>query len=331
MIFAAVSGAVFLPWAAKNFAFTGNPVYPLLYDILGGRDWSAMQDARWLFAHTPKGGLAWEQWARHVFGNLLSNDLVTVLYFLFVPALLFVRPSKRTLLLLGYGALYIILWFAATHRIDRFLLPGLAVLAAASGTALYSLPAGRCRSLLAGAAAMLAVINVFYLTGLYGQAQGLDPSVPLFGNYQRFLTEKMPAYRAWSWLNENIPPRSNVLLVGEAETFYLDFPYSATTVFDYKPFDAAAEGTGGDPRKTASALAAAGVDYVFVNWPTVKRQQDTYAFPYMGRTYKGYSEYTEPAFFRAMVEAGIMRPVYSSGAEPWPGAGTNAYVLYQLE
>ena len=30
------------PWLAKSWVLTGNPVYPLLYDWLGGPDWSAV-------------------------------------------------------------------------------------------------------------------------------------------------------------------------------------------------------------------------------------------------------------------------------------------------
>ena len=46
--------AVMGPWLIKNAAETGNPVYPLLYGVFGGRDWDAELDAKWKAAHSPR-------------------------------------------------------------------------------------------------------------------------------------------------------------------------------------------------------------------------------------------------------------------------------------
>ncbi|MHC4713867.1 MAG: ArnT family glycosyltransferase, partial [Planctomycetota bacterium] len=120
-ILAGISLAVASPWLIKNLIFTGNPVYPLLYGMLGGRDWGDLQNARWIMAHTPKGGLALRQWAEHVFGRFFAEGVI------FAAA---------------YAALYIFLWFAVTHRIARFLVPALAVAGAVSGAGLFSVPKG---------------------------------------------------------------------------------------------------------------------------------------------------------------------------------------------
>jgi len=53
-IFAAISAAVMSPWLIKNLAATGNPTYPLLYGVFGGRHWSPQQEAKWQNAHRPK-------------------------------------------------------------------------------------------------------------------------------------------------------------------------------------------------------------------------------------------------------------------------------------
>ena len=41
------------PWLLKNLAETGNPVYPLLYSVFGGRDWDAELNAKWKAGHSP--------------------------------------------------------------------------------------------------------------------------------------------------------------------------------------------------------------------------------------------------------------------------------------
>jgi 4-amino-4-deoxy-L-arabinose transferase-like glycosyltransferase len=53
---ALVGGAALLvasPWLVRNAVNTGNPVYPLLYDVFGGERWSARQDAKFAQAHRP--------------------------------------------------------------------------------------------------------------------------------------------------------------------------------------------------------------------------------------------------------------------------------------
>jgi len=330
IVFSAIAIAVLSPWLIKNLVLTGNPLYPLLYSIFGGRDWSALQDARWQFAHTPKGGLAWQQWARHIFGTFFSNEMVTFLAFAFAPLVFVSRAAtRRVIFVLCYALLYVFLWFALTHRIDRFLLPGIAVLGAVSGVGLFSLPKGTTRAVVVAVAIGMAVLGLFYLGGLYGSAIGLDPSVPLFGNYQKFLKDKVPGYEAWAYVNENVPPHSKVLLVGEAEDFYLDVDYSGATVFDRKPLEEMVEKARGDAKAVGEAVRAAGFDYVFVNWATFRRQQETYGFDYKGHTYAGYSDSITPALFDAMGASGTIKPVYSSGLEVYPGA--HAYVLYSVE
>jgi len=49
----AVALAVASPWFIRNVANTGNPVYPLLYGVFDGRNWSAEQEVRFRRAHQP--------------------------------------------------------------------------------------------------------------------------------------------------------------------------------------------------------------------------------------------------------------------------------------
>src|SRR5262249_23649216 len=39
------------PWLAKNIVDTGNPVYPLAYQVFDGRYWNADRDAKWTAGH----------------------------------------------------------------------------------------------------------------------------------------------------------------------------------------------------------------------------------------------------------------------------------------
>jgi len=329
LIFSAAAILVVAPWLVKNLAMTGNPVYPVLYSVFGGSDWSALQEARFSFAHTPKGGLAGEQWARHILGLFFSNDMVSLQSFIFVP-LLFVRwMSGRVHYVLGYAAVFVFLWFAATHRVDRFALPALAVLGAVSGAGLYNLRKGWLQDACALLAVVIAAMNVFFMSSLYGISVGLDPSVPLFARYEEFLKEKKPEYAAWTYLNEHVPRGAKVLLVAEAEVFYLDVDYSASTVFDKKPLEEMYGAAGGDPAAVAAKVREAGFSYVFANWATWKRQQDTYSFEFERRKEPGYSAVITPELFDAMEKTGRIKAVHSSGA--FVSEGLRSFVLYSVE
>src|SRR5262249_27223978 len=39
------------PWFAKNWVMTGNPVYPLLYRLFDGRNWTPEKNGKWEWGH----------------------------------------------------------------------------------------------------------------------------------------------------------------------------------------------------------------------------------------------------------------------------------------
>lgn len=154
-------------WYIKNM-WTGNPVYPLLYDIFGDATgtWNAVVDDRWRQAHAPH-GFGFVQIAGSLKQVLLTSPLLSPLIvplaaLLFIPCLehLLTTPSPdsphkvafrtaflrrfrrfhahdRLLAALAlYVALYFAGWWLLTHRIDRFWLPVLPLLSllAAAGT-----------------------------------------------------------------------------------------------------------------------------------------------------------------------------------------------------
>ncbi len=327
-IFSISALAVASPWLIKNIILTGNPVYPLLWGIFGGRDWSAFQQARWAMAHTPKGGLGWQQWARHVLGVLFGepHGLVSLAAFAFVPfALVGPGRTKRSLFVLAFALLYLFIWFAFTHRIVRFLVPGLTVMAAVSGAGLFSLGPGRIRSGFMAAAVLLVGLSLFYTAGFYGARP--DPSVPLFGEYEGFLAENHPAYTAWRRAAAELPEGAYVYLHAEPETFYLDFDFAATTVFDRKLLDEVAM-SAPEAEGIAAELLDQGFTHIFVNWATFRRQQETYVFTFEGREHAGYSEMSGPDFFEEMEAAGIISVVFAEGPQVYPGV--QACVLYRV-
>ncbi|MHC4713279.1 MAG: hypothetical protein ACYTAN_08430, partial [Planctomycetota bacterium] len=220
----------------------------------------------------------------------------------------------------------IFLWFAVTHRIARFLVPALAVAGAVSGAGLFSVPKGLLRNVLGALTVLLGILCVFYLCAFYGATP--DPTVPLLGGYDEFLAETHSACEAWGEVAGIVPPGARVFLHGEAETFYLEFDFAGTTVFDRKFLDEAAEGAA-SPGEIGARIKEAGFSYVFANWATFRRQQETYRFEYGGVAHEGYSDIATAEFFERMCRADALEVVFSSGGEVYPGAP--AHVLYRVK
>jgi hypothetical protein len=240
--------------------------------------------------------------------------------------------SQRLVFVLAFALLYVFLWFALTHRIDRFTVPAFAVMGAVSGAGFAAIPQGWIRRLTTGAVVVLLSGNVFLMAVSYGQVIR-NISVPLAGKYDAFMCANKDGYEAWLAVNRTVPPSSKVLLYAEAETFYLDANYSASTVFDRQPLEEMAREANGAADKVAQALKSAGFDYVFVNWATWKRQQDTYTISGLPKYEEDIEKTSIRAYsltrrsFESMIQADKLELVFSCGPKVYP----DAYALYRVK
>ena len=311
------------PWLARNAVETGNPVYPLAYSFFGGRDWDAQLDKRWKKAHSPD---------THSLASLegLALDVAirskwnSPLLFAFAPlALLAVAARRRALWLWLYvGWLFLSCWLF-THRIDRFWVPLLTVVAllAGGGAAWWwdtlrwgctGLPRARGfgRSWLAKLDILLgwsliivplAAVGLFNLELIAGW-RGLCG----YNDFLRDLDEaetvagQLTAPEI-SWLNGHLPPGSKVLSVGDAAVFEARFPIVYNTVFDRSLFEewfAARRGEpsdGAELREAATiqkVLAREGITHVYVCWREIVRYRSPGNY--------GYTEFITPERFGAL-------------------------------
>ncbi|MBI3273149.1 MAG: hypothetical protein HYZ53_29435 [Planctomycetes bacterium] len=273
LLYAALALLPALPWLARNAVDTGNPVYPLLGGPLGGRDWSAEQEARFREAHRPRGTLL--DCASGLAAAAYEPPFrLSLLLVAFLPFLACTRPWPPALRWLGaYTALGVALWWLFTHRIDRFLyplFPAFALLSAAGLTA----AAVRLRVLRAGALLLLC----FYVV-VYG-VQLASPYLPValgLSSVSETLSKQLPGFAALRDLPASVPTTGRVLLVGEDRTFYCPRTSLAATVFDRNPLVVALD-EGRGPEALRAVLRGAGVTHVYVGWSEVERLNATYTF-----------------------------------------------------
>lgn len=235
-----ISFLVVLPWYVKTWVYTGNPLWPFLMPLLGGRDWDDLGNT-YLFGYIrstnmPATAANWLTglWqvtiANGRFGSfLLGPYLLALLPLGLLPMVRRpdLRPVLGTLLLTTAGSYTV--WFLLTHQ-TRFLLPTVpfALLFGAAGLAWLweisvrplrvALQVGLLAWLLSGA----WVFNE-HLRSVWQQSQPF-----LLGQVDRdsFLTSVYSDYPGFSYINQELPPTARVLLAPyEARGYYLERPY----------------------------------------------------------------------------------------------------------
>lgn len=307
------------PWLVRNVCDTGNPVYPLVWSVFGGTDWDQSLNEKWKAAHSaPDHHLA--AIPQHLKDVALRNDWQNGLLFaLAIPVALLMfrrREIKWTILhvtwLLGS-------WWLLTHRIDRFWVPMIPVLAViASGT---------------WALSRLRIWHIFLttavlVTSLYNYAFCRLDVVGFHVGLSDLSTAAEKRVRDdLRYLNAALPERSRVLMVGEAEVFDCRFETIYNTVFDESIFQAwtcstkdVLAGTPESaflPMKPANEiyarLKAEGITHVYVNWLEILRYRRTY----------GYTPYVTPARFEDLVRNNVLLPGNTTAMASWAAMPQN--------
>ncbi len=217
------------------------------------------------------------------------------------------RESRRqllpTLLLLGW---HYVAWWGLTHRLDRFWVPMLPLVAAVAGVGLAGLV--QIGPTVAERARRVLVMGLLVAVAAFN---GVVCGVGLAG-YNDFLKD-LPAARAYTarlvmpeivWMNENLPPSAKVLCIGDAELFEATFTPVYNTVFDHSIFEQWCAGEGTDPKtkplrpmaEIRRTLAERGITHVYVNWSELLRYRTTYT----------YTDFVAPERFEALVEGGLL-------------------------
>lgn len=282
-------------WLGKNWVLAGNPVYPLLYDLFGGRTLTAEKSEMWRLVHRPAGftfsALGADTWRVLIGSDWLSPILIPLAVLAFL--------KRRSRLVVGLGVYFVFLiaaWWMFALRIDRFWVPALPIAA-----------------LLAGVGATWSRDRVwqYSLLGLlvFGLAFNfMTVAVPpcvytsFFVPYSvlRTVPER---FNPWhGYLNENVD--GTVLLVGEAQVFDLEVPILYNTWLDDSELESIVrDPASGDLRpadEICAELRSRHVSHVYVSWSEIARYRAT-----------GYGkwEWLEPGVFEQLVGAGVLELV----------------------
>ena len=276
------------PWFAKNGWLAGNPTYPLLVDVFGGRTRTAAKDEQWKRGHQPPGYSGADVTAAAQKILWQSKFLSPALIPLAVCSLL--RRKQRHLIAVQCGLLlyFVAVWWLWTHRIDRFLVPALPFLAWLAGMGACWSRTIAWRAVVFGFLVLALAVNfVFFGTNVLADNRYF---VPLHELRDDEWTHVAPH----RYFNSTQFHGTRVLLVGDAQPFDLRVPVLYNTCFDDCIFEQLMQGHSTSER--LAALHDAQISHVYVDWSEIARYRQTY----------GYSEYVRPEVFQELVQTGVL-------------------------
>jgi hypothetical protein len=211
-------------------------------------------------------------------------------------------PVRRRLLLLLMALLAYVFaaWWLATHRIDRFWLPALPLLALLAGVGATWTDGRGWRRLMVAVVALGMLSNFLTISSpTIGDNRYFVALGELRGDEPKGLDEVSRINPAHRYLNQSVRDGSAVLLVGDAQPFDLEVPVFYNTCFDDCVFERLMKGA--DKRQRLRALRQRRISHVFFHWREIDRYRATY----------GFTDYvTKPLVHKELVERqGILRKV----------------------
>ena len=232
VVFGCVVATVVAPWLLKNVVFTGNPLYPFLHGVFGGRDWDAGRAAAFGMFVKNWGSVAslgdWLLLPLHLtfgsrFASIESFDgMIGPAFLLGIPLVIAgIRRDANFVVVAFITAALGVFWLATTHQI-RFLLPTLACLAALVGGGLSRILSGNAlvlgRAVLGGA----VVLNVT-LIGWHFVSHDPLPVVIGLEQKERYLVREIPCgdYPVFIYIERRLEPDARIFMAASGNPGYL--------------------------------------------------------------------------------------------------------------
>ncbi len=277
------------PWLVKNAVLSGNPVYPLACELLDGETRTAAKDAQWRRAHSPPNYTLMDAAARLASFGLRSEWLSPLLIPLAAVSLLPRQSRRATLWLWGYVAYVLVTWWLFTHRIERFWVPVLPIVALLAGIGANWLVSWR--RVLATLLTAGLVSNLLFVT-----------SGP--GGYNRYFAnlaslrsspERVPKW--FAFLNHHVPAGKAVLAVGDAAVFDLEVPVYYNTTFDDSWFE---QWVRESSPETWRGDLSRRISHVYVHWGEIARYRQPGNY--------GFTPFVQPEVFDRLVAQGALEP-----------------------
>lgn len=241
-------------WYAKNFIYTGNPVFPFFYNVFGYRniDWNQQSAAGYfsmLTEYSHRSSVFYEiillpynlifNPVRFGGGIDVLGDFGWVIFLCVSPLfLIMVGKIKNAGFMILYAAIIFAVWFF-TKPVLRFLIPASGIFAVLSAMAigiLYKKINSVLKLSLVIFIASLTAINIYYFMYI---VSFFRPWKVVSGQITRdeYLSSVLrhSPYPAFLFINKYLDSNAKIFFVGEQRSFYCKTKLVATNVFAPNP------------------------------------------------------------------------------------------------
>lgn len=226
LTFGVSAGMVMGIWYLKNWIWTGNPIYPLVF---GGTGWDALKDQLFNSDYMKTFGmdrnllnfflLPYNVYAQHNRFSTLPLEIIHPLLWLgFLFPLL--KKSKEGSVVGVYAFVYYIWWFLGSQVI-RFLLPVSAFLAILAGAVLDRWPPFLKHALRLTLIAGLAILSFVYQITVM-QNSGTFAYVTGQASSDDILQTFVDDYRVKQFIQQSLTPEERALFLWDGRGYYCD-------------------------------------------------------------------------------------------------------------
>lgn len=292
-LFAAIALLPPLPWYARAYAASGNPVFPDMYRVFGAQPTERWDDvnerelARFK-AHFGEDGasarsaaarIAALPWDVTVHGSRYAASFGP-LFVLLIPFAFLVRRGRGEAVSIACGmVIFGAIWASPVSSLQgRFLIPlvPFAAVLAAQGAAALEQAAGRGRAVITALLVCLLFANLPpFVRWHEGDRRGWDgwlthvtralPVAVVTGgeSTRDYLERKVPSYAAWEFIDRSVPSDATVLTFSGGDHFYSDRRriWSDSAVARAVTWGS----TAGQEQQAIEAAHALEIDYVIID------------------------------------------------------------------
>lgn len=239
LLFTLVSSVFVVPWLVKNWLYTGNPFFPFLAGIFGTGPLSDPQKLKDFAVHAaqlpPLSERLLVPW-RVSMGMIANSEYFGPLFILLLPAAFLLGAPGAPAGALWTFFLAAFAGWSVTSSMVRFLMPAYPAAGLLMAAYLFS-PGHRALKMVLKAAALVVCLTGVYWSGLVFYEQGRWRPLSGAVDKEDYLSRTQPtypysAYSAIKYVNEQLPPGSRVLFLGDERSFYMKKDFLVSSVYD---------------------------------------------------------------------------------------------------
>lgn len=228
------------PWYIKSYIYTGNPFYPFLYNIFGGKYWSQGAADAYRGSQLAFGmgrGISqlfmapWNLFANGVYffdipdaKNPKVWGVIGPVFMGLIPLAVYTLWKDRFMQKIAvFTLVFVITWFFLMQY-SRYLITIIPMMCIIAGYAASEIHQKMMKSRYAVNAficicVLLSVFNVYRMSiNSLNAAVGTEPA-------DAFLSRTLDVYDAEQWINMNLPDDAGIVLFDEVRGFYLNRKY----------------------------------------------------------------------------------------------------------